>query len=222
MLTPPPPGNPGHTFSICLLGLSQQHTTDSIVRSDSQQLDKSQHPSGSVKLVPLCHKSQFSYPWQKGQTAILVPISMPKRMLTSRLPRWPLGSLSITSTCHTFQSPCGHLGSSHPAPTLNFRAWTSLPSASLYPYSPASSALRSLLCSSLFLVSFSSALASPNPKPHGQVQTDGHVQSTAFSLGSGLSHMPLPVLSFILMIKTSLLTLPSSGHAIVSSLYAMI
>lgn len=50
--------------------------------------------------------------------------------------------------------------------------------------------------------------------PHSLQQSAGHVQSTAFSVCSGLSQMPLTVLSIESTIETFLSTIPSNRHVV--------
>ena len=73
-------------------------------------LDKSQHSSATCEVVPLYQKEPCPESLAEGTNGYLW------RPNTC----WPPGSLSITSICYTFQSPCWLLSALLPTPTLNF------------------------------------------------------------------------------------------------------
>ena len=112
----------------------------------------------------------------------------------------PPGSLSIPSSCYTFQT--------HTAILAFLSSQTAI--CSLLPHFSHRSLLSSHTVQSPLIAPWE--LLTHCASPH-------HVQSTSFSFCSGLFQMPLAVLCLIFTIKSFPLTIPWSSHAI--SLYRL-
>lgn len=95
-------------------------------------------PQEFVKLIPPLPKESFPSPLVEGTHGYLWCLSAYVRTC------WSLGPLSTTRTCYAFQSPCGHPGSSHPAPYPKFLQLVGFPPPAIQsPHNHAISAIHS-------------------------------------------------------------------------------
>lgn len=133
----------------------------------------------------------------KRKWLTVVPVSIPKSMLASRLTQY----LWLQSALLT------------PPATLNFSSSRASPSPSFsVPYDTAISAMGSSGSLCLLLI-YSLSLSVPlSLSSHGLVQSSGPVQCTSFCLCPGLSQMPLTTLSLISTVKSLPSITPCSSH----------